>query len=132
MQMAGAAATVVGNPAPTNQSDRRDAEEMAEDIGLLQNTIIRAPFGKLPPPSSWQFYSYFWTLLKAKFTALYTRSHFKRCVHKAGIASYLPVDFMKQKDLKKQAKKMYKRYYDQLAAYVCMHNPSPHHPSLPR
>ncbi|KZM23272.1 uncharacterized protein EKO05_0004453 [Ascochyta rabiei] len=116
MQLAGAEATVSGNPAPTNRSDRRDAEEISEDIGLLQNTIIRAPFSRLPRPTSWEFYSYFWTLLKARFTALYTRSHFKRCVHKTGITSYLPVDFMKQKELKNKAKKMYKRYYDLLAA----------------
>lgn len=93
---------------------------MAEDIGLLQNTIIRAPFSKLPKATSWEFYSYFWSLLKARFTGLYTRSHFKRCVYKKGIASYLPVDFMKQKELKNKAKKMYKRYYDLLAAYVSL------------
>lgn len=116
--MAGAEATVFGQPAPNTGSDKQDAQEMAEDIGLLQNTIIRAPFSKLPKPTSWEFYSYFWTLLKARFTAMYTRSHFKRCVHKKGIASYLPVDFMKHKELKNKAKKMYKRYYDALAAYA--------------
>ena len=120
MQIAGAEATVHGNPAPNSQSDRRDAQEMAEDIGLLQNTLIRAPFSKLPKPTKWEFYNYFWTLLKSRFTALYTRSHFKRCVHKTGITSYLPVDFMKQKDLKNQAKKMYKRYYDLLAVYASL------------
>ncbi|KAF2625956.1 hypothetical protein BU25DRAFT_371153 [Macroventuria anomochaeta] len=116
MQMAAAEATIRGQPSPNVQQDKRDAQEMAEDIGLLQNTIIRAPFSQLPKPTSWEFYSYFWSLLKAKFTALYTRSHFKRCVHKKGIASYLPVDFMRQKELKNKAKKMYKRYYDLLAA----------------
>lgn len=118
MQMAGAEQSIRGNPAPTAETGKRDATEMAEDIGILQNTIIRAPFSKLPSPASWELYSYFWTLLKARFTGLYTRSHFKRCVHKKGITSYLPVDFMKQKDLKNKAKKMYKTYYDQLAAYV--------------
>lgn len=114
--MAGAEATVKGQPAPNNESAKRETQEMAEDIGLLQNTVIRAPFSKLPSPTSWQFYSYFWTLLKARFTGLYTRSHFKRCVHKSGVASYLPIDFLKQSMLKNKAKRMYKRYYDSLAA----------------
>ena len=116
--MAGAEATVFGQPAPNITSSKQEAEQMAEDIGLLQNTIIRAPFSKLPSPTSWEFYSYFWTVVKARFTGLYTRSHFKRCVHKSGIASYLPVDFLKQKALKNKAKKMYSRYYDAFAAYV--------------
>lgn len=125
MQMAGAEATVRGQPAPTVQTSKREAQEMAEDIGLLQNTVIRAPFSKLPSPINWQFYSYFWTVLKARFTGLYTRSHFKRCVHKSGIASYLPVDFLKQSTLKNKAKKLYKRHYELLAAYVSAPQPSP-------
>lgn len=116
MQMAGATAMLADNPAPSVKTESEDGQEMAEDIGLLQSTIIRAPFSKLPKPTSWEFYSYFWTLLKARFSALYTRSLFKRCVHKNGIASWLPVDFMKQKALKNQAKRMYKRYYELLAA----------------
>ncbi|KAJ4983503.1 hypothetical protein SVAN01_11018 [Stagonosporopsis vannaccii] len=116
MQMAGAESTIFGQPAPTNASQNRDVQEMAEDIGLLQNTIVRAPLSKLPSPTSWEFYSYFWTVLKSRFTGLYTRSHFKRCVHKKGISSYLPVDMWKQTVLKNKAKKLYKRYYDALAA----------------
>ncbi|KAF3004152.1 hypothetical protein E8E13_005302 [Curvularia kusanoi] len=117
MQMAGAEATIYGQPAPSNrQQEAGESEQMAEDIGLLQNTIIRAPFSKLPSPTSWEFYSYFWTFVKSRFTGLYTRSHYKRCIHKKGIASYLPIDFLKKQDLKNKAKKMYKRYYDALAA----------------
>lgn len=127
MQMAGATAMLADNPAPSVKTESEDGQEMAEDIGLLQSTIIRAPFSKLPKPTSWEFYSYFWTLLKARFSALYTRSLFKRCVHKNGIASWLPVDFMKQKALKNQAKRMYKRYYELLAACVSPPTvPSPH------
>jgi len=116
--MAGAESTIYGQPSPTNASQSRDVQEMAEDIGLLQNTIVRASLSKLPSPTSWQFYSYFWTVLKSRFTGLYTRSHFKRCVHKSGIKSYLPVDMWKQTVLKNKAKKLYKKYYDALAAYV--------------
>ena len=93
---------------------------LTQDIGILQGTVIRAPFSKLPMPTSWEFYSYFWTVIKSKFTALYTRCHYKRCVHKTGIASYLPVDFLKQQELKNKAKKMYKQYYESLTAYVCL------------
>ncbi|KAF3035471.1 hypothetical protein E8E12_006848 [Didymella heteroderae] len=116
MQMAGAEATVKGQPAPNLQTSKREVQEMAEDIGLLQNTVIRAQFSKLPSPTSWEFYSYFWTVLKSRFTGLYTRSHFKRCVVKKGIKSYLPVDFLQQSMLKNKAKRFYKRYYELLAA----------------
>lgn len=44
---------------------------MAEDIGLLQNTIVRAPFRDLPSPISGKFWSYFWSLVKAKGTGMY-------------------------------------------------------------
>jgi protein MBA1 len=119
MQIAGAEATVLGQPAPNVQTNNtRDVQEMAEDIGLLQNTVVRASLSKLPSPASWEFYSYFWTVLKSRFTGLYTRSHFKRCVVKKGIKSYLPVDFLQQGMLKSRAKKFYKRYYESLAAYV--------------
>lgn len=118
MQMAGAEATVMGQPAPNLQTGKRDVQEMAEDIGLLQNTVVRASLSKLPSPTSWEFYSYFWTVLKSRFTGLYTRSHFKRCVVKKGIKSYLPVDFLQQGKLKNRAKKFYKRYYESLAKYV--------------
>jgi protein MBA1 len=129
MQMAGAENTVRGQPAPNLQTSKREVQEMAEDIGLLQNTVIRASFSKLPAPTSWEFYSYFWTVLKSRFTGLYTRSHFKRCVHKSGVKSYLPVDFLQQSMLKNKAKRFYKRYYELLAAYV--HElPSPR-PSVP-
>jgi protein MBA1 len=117
MQIAGAEATVLGQPAPNVQTNNtRDVQEMAEDIGLLQNTVVRASLSKLPSPASWDFYSYFWTVLKSRFTGLYTRSHFKRCVVKKGIKSYLPVDFLQQGVLKSRAKKFYKRYYESLAA----------------
>lgn len=118
MQMAGAEATVMGRPSPSLQTSKRDVQEMAEDIGLLQNTVVRASLSKLPSPTSWEFYSYFWTVLKSRFTGLYTRSHFQRCVVKKGIKSYLPVDFLQQGVLKNRAKKFYKRYYESLAKYV--------------
>jgi mitochondrial protein MBA1 len=121
LQMAAVEKSMAGRESPDvkHQVSGDSEEAMADDIGILQGTVIRAPFSKLPSATSWEFYSYFWTVLKSKFTALYTRCHFKRCVHKKGIASYLPVDFLKQRELKEQAKKMYKQYYESLTAYVC-------------
>ena len=45
---------------------------IAEDIGLLQNTVIRAPFKDLPAVTSGKFWKYFWTLVKLKAVALYS------------------------------------------------------------
>ncbi|KAJ4413280.1 hypothetical protein N0V91_000255 [Didymella pomorum] len=117
MQLASAENTVMGQSAPNVQTtETRGVQEMAEDIGLLQNTVIRARLSKLPSPLRREFYAYFWTLLKSRFTGLYTRSHFKRCVVKKGIKSYLPVDFLQQGMLKKRAKSFYRSYYESLAA----------------
>jgi protein MBA1 len=125
MQLASAENTVMGQSAPNVQTtETRGVQEMAEDIGLLQNTVIRARLSKLPSPLRREFYAYFWTLLKSRFTGLYTRSHFKRCVVKKGIKSYLPVDFLQQGMLKKRAKSFYRSYYESLAAYVSPPTPS--------
>lgn len=45
---------------------------MADDIGLLQDTFVRAPFKALPSFMSGQFYAYFWKLVKSKGSALYS------------------------------------------------------------
>ncbi|KAG9205671.1 hypothetical protein G6514_007278 [Epicoccum nigrum] len=120
LQMAAVEKSMAGRESPDvrdrGTTDPAEAMGLTQDIGILQGTVIRAPFSKLPMPTSWEFYSYFWTVIKSKFTALYTRCHYKRCVHKTGIASYLPVDFLKQQELKNKAKKMYKQYYESLTA----------------
>ena len=69
-----AAAQSQTGPSPRVNFERAQQDDgaMAEDIGLLQNTIVRAPFKDLPSFTSWQFWSYFWTLFKAKGTAFYT------------------------------------------------------------
>ena len=122
MQVAIVEHGLAGRPSPDLREKKGSDsdQDMAEDIGILQGTIIRAPFSKLPWPTSWEFYSYFWTLVKSKFTALYTRAHFKRCMQKKGVASYLPVDFLKQRELKNKAKELYKQYYEGLTSYVCL------------
>ena len=103
------------NKEPADGQDRKD--QMTDDMGLLRATMVRPSFSKLPPLTSWEFYSYFWTVIKSRLTGIYSRAHYKRCMYKKGIASYLPVDFLKQRELKNKAKKMYQRYYDALASY---------------
>jgi hypothetical protein len=71
-----AAAEAQVAPSPKVNFDRaqRDADAMAEDIGILQNTIVRATFKDL-----WQetdglrdIMRYYWNLVKHKGTALYS------------------------------------------------------------
>ena len=61
-------------PAPRTIVDKlkRGGSEMAEDIGMLQNTVVRAPFSKLPSPLSRAFWKYFRTLIKTKATGLWS------------------------------------------------------------
>jgi hypothetical protein len=118
MQVAAVEYSMAGRQAPGVRNKGEEPSGMADDIGILQGTVIRAPFSKLPRPTSWEFYSYFWTVVKSKASALYTRAHFKRCLQKTGIASYLPVDLLKQQELKNKAKELYKQYYESLTAYV--------------
>lgn len=61
-------------PAPSvnREQAQREGGGMIEDMGVLQGTVIRAPFSKLPTPLSWAFWNYFWTLVKAKGTAVYS------------------------------------------------------------
>lgn len=60
------------SPKVNFEKAQQDVSAMAEDIGLLQNTIVRAPFKDLPKPTSWKFWGYFWGLLKAKGTGFYS------------------------------------------------------------
>jgi len=116
--MAAVENSMAGREAPglRDQGASEETTGLADDIGILQGTVIRAPFSKLPWPTSWEFYSYFWTVVKSKASSLYTRAHYKRCMQKKGIASYLPVDFLKQQELKNKAKELYKQYYESLTA----------------
>jgi protein MBA1 len=47
---------------------------MAEDIGLLQNTIVRAPLTELlrESPGFGGLLKYYWDIVKHKGTALYS------------------------------------------------------------
>jgi protein MBA1 len=45
---------------------------LAEDIGLLQDTIIRANWNQLPKPFERAFWAYMWKLTKSRVTGLYS------------------------------------------------------------
>jgi len=85
---------------------------MVEDIGLLQNTVVRAPLKSLPRVMSKAFRSYMWTLLKAKATAIYSRITYQMYLHnKKGFARYVPVDMFQSQQLVSRAKHMYMHMY---------------------
>ena len=61
-------------PAPrvNRAEEERTTDSLQEDIGLLQHTIVRAPFSQLPSPLSREFWAYFWAFIKAKGTGVYS------------------------------------------------------------
>jgi protein MBA1 len=61
-------------PAPRVNMEKaqQDIGSLADDIGLLQDTIIRARFSQLPGPWSPRFWGYSWKLLKSKAMGLYS------------------------------------------------------------
>jgi hypothetical protein len=50
----------------------QDVSQLAEDIGLLQGTLIRASWGDLPAPWRPGFFGYWWKYVKAWGTAKYS------------------------------------------------------------
>jgi protein MBA1 len=116
-----AARNVVG-PAPSVTMGKmmKEIDSMAEDIGLLQNTIIRAPLGQLPPVYNRQFWGYMWTLLKSRAASLWTRSLFRQCLQKTKMSRYLPVDMGKNKKLELHAKKLYESVHKAFVAFVVL------------
>lgn len=108
------------SPAPRVNLERaqQNVDAMQEDIGLLQGTIVRAPFKKIGSPLKSKFWSYFWNLLKSKATGLYSRSHYRGCSQKSGWSRFLPVDAGKNAQLKEEAKKAYVRVYENFARCV--------------
>lgn len=72
MTRAAVQAQVAPAPKVHLEKAQREAGSMAEDIGLLQDTIVPASLGKLPGWWSPSFWGYFWKVLKSKGTALYS------------------------------------------------------------
>lgn len=69
---AAAEAQVAPSPKVNFERAQSSVDAMAEDIGLLQNTIIRAPFSELKGIGIRGLTSYYWDLVKSKGTALYS------------------------------------------------------------
>ncbi|KAF2819993.1 hypothetical protein CC86DRAFT_449620 [Ophiobolus disseminans] len=111
-----AAKSQVG-PAPRVHYEKALSDQgmLAEDIGLLQDTVIRARFRDLPAVWKGEFWSYVWKLVKSKGTALYSRSIYNRMLYRKGFKSYLPVDRYNNTQLKDTAKKLYEQIYSNFA-----------------
>lgn len=113
--MAKAAARNQVGPAPRVHMEQaqREAVGVAEDIGLLQDTMVRAPLKKLPNVWSPRFWRYFWALFKNKASSLYSRSVYNRIISnsKWAIVRFLPADSFNHGQLKKTAAKLYERIY---------------------
>jgi protein MBA1 len=62
----------MGTAPKVNEMMAQREGAMAEDIGVLQDTVIRPSLRKLPAMWSSKFWSYMWNLLKSKGTALYS------------------------------------------------------------
>ncbi|KAH7405800.1 hypothetical protein DE146DRAFT_787002 [Phaeosphaeria sp. MPI-PUGE-AT-0046c] len=92
---------------------RKSQEEgaMQEDIGLLQDTVIRASLSKLPSVLSPAFWGYMWKLLKTKASASYSRVQYNRCLRVKGWERWKRVDRWKGGQIKYQARTLYKQLY---------------------
>jgi protein MBA1 len=56
----------------TTQLKAQAEGDLAEDIGLLQDTIVRPSWNKLPKPWKPQFTSFLWKLMKSWATGKYS------------------------------------------------------------
>ncbi|CAE7205456.1 hypothetical protein CFE70_008629 [Pyrenophora teres f. teres 0-1] len=116
-QTKAAAASNIG-AAPAVSMDKAESSlvDTEEDIGLLQNTIIRAPFRELWKEGLSAWPAYFWQLIKGKGTALYSRFLYRTCVQKSGWSYYTPIDPFEHTQFKYIAKKHYEQLYTNFAA----------------
>ncbi|CAN9325074.1 unnamed protein product [Alternaria alternata] len=100
-------------PSPKVNFDRaqRDADAMAEDIGILQNTIVRASFKDVWEETDHvrEVMGYYWNMVKHKATALYSRYYYRACIQKSGWTKYLPVDPFNNTQYKVLAQRHYKK-----------------------
>jgi protein MBA1 len=71
--MVSGAAKQAGQPSPeVLQNEAGQEGEMIEDIGLLQDTLVRANWKSLPPVWDPAFWSYWYKVLKNKISGLYS------------------------------------------------------------
>ncbi|EDU50251.1 Tim44 domain containing protein [Pyrenophora tritici-repentis] len=113
---AAARSTIGPAPAVGMAEAQSDVDSMQQDIGLLQNTMIRAPFRELWKHGLWTWPVYFWKLVKSKGTGLYSRFLYRTCVQKKGWDYYTPIDYWEWKQFKYIAKRHYEHVYNSFAA----------------
>ncbi|KAF1913585.1 hypothetical protein BDU57DRAFT_520517 [Ampelomyces quisqualis] len=88
-----ASASASMGPAPrVSESQMQQEGGMVQDIGMLQDTIIRPPLTKLPSVLTSWFWQLMWRNFKSKATGWYTRIEYNRCMNKRGREYYLPID----------------------------------------
>ncbi|KAF1947288.1 hypothetical protein EJ02DRAFT_365530 [Clathrospora elynae] len=111
-QTKAAAESQVGpSPQVNLQKAQRSADALPDDIGLMQDTIVRAPLKDLPSVFSGGFWGYFWALVKGKGIGVWSRILYKRCITKSGIRSWMPVDMNNNTHIKDRAQKLYEQIY---------------------
>ncbi|KAG9187795.1 hypothetical protein G6011_05666 [Alternaria panax] len=108
---AAAESQVAPSPKVNFERAQRDTDAMAEDIGLLQNTIVRAPLKDLLQEADGfrGVIGYYWALIKHKGTALYSRYYYRACIQKSGWSKYLPIDPFNNTQYKVLAQRHYKQ-----------------------
>jgi len=124
--------TMIGPAPKVNEIKAQEEGALSDDIGLLQDTVVRAPWDKLPGVGTPAFWGYMWKLIKSKVTALYsyvqtkTRieydrykttdklpriSLYKRCIYKTGWNRFLAIDAGNRRYIKDRAMNLYIQLY---------------------
>ncbi|RMZ72904.1 mitochondrial inner membrane mba1 [Pyrenophora seminiperda CCB06] len=113
-----AAAAANSGPAPSVgfSEAQSDVDGLQEDIGILQHTVVRAPFSELRKNGLWAIPSYFWKLIKSKGTGFYSRYLYRNCIQKRGWSKYLPIDAFEHAQLKYITGQHYEQLYINFAA----------------
>ncbi|USP82536.1 uncharacterized protein yc1106_09810 [Curvularia clavata] len=115
---AAAEAQVAPSPKVNFERAQSSVDAMAEDIGLLQNTIIRAPFSELKGIGIRGLTNYYWDLVKSKGTALYSRYYYRACIQKTGWTKFFPVDLFNNRQYINLAQKNYEQIFLNFAKYI--------------
>ncbi|KAI4956338.1 hypothetical protein J4E91_000549 [Alternaria rosae] len=116
--IAAAESQISPSPNVNFEQAQTNTEAMAEDIGLLQNTIVRAPFLDVcnESPGLGGVLRYYWEIVKQKATGLYSRYYYRDCIQKSGWTKYLPVEPFNNTQYKILAKRHYQHIYRSFAS----------------
>ncbi|KAI4653863.1 hypothetical protein J4E93_001631 [Alternaria ventricosa] len=116
--IAAARSQISPSPSVNFEQAQTNTDAMAEDIGLLQNTIVRAPFLDVykQSPGLAGVLRYYWEIVKHKATGLYSRYYYRDCIQKSGWTKYLPVEPFNNTQYKVLAKRYYQHIYRSFAS----------------